>query len=86
MTGTLAAPLARAMGYVGLMHWKPEDVASEILAALRSDPEVVGALAEALHEDLHPIICGGDADGELDISWYRARAAALLDALLGPKP
>ena len=82
MTGTLAAPLARALIAVDdddpgiLIDVAIADQAAHsasplLLAALRSDPAVLAALTEALHET------------EWAAPSHNGHAAAILDALLG---
>lgn len=78
MTALLAAPLAKALaddlGY-GLGQTGLAEAVKPILAALRSDPDVPAAVAEALR------ITAGDGT-----TTFEYRAGRLLDALLGQVP
>jgi hypothetical protein len=115
MTGTLAASLARALDAATVEMWYTAgtvpgadtpsrlvltgDRVPRILAHLRSDPEVLAALAEALKRHIYtatipekPLCsCGWTAPIQQDrfVAQYVHAdhvAAVLLDALLGPKP
>ena len=57
--------------------------AERLLVLLRSDPEVLAALAEALHEPFCSWMCAPEQDAHIPEQWWNERAAALLDALLG---
>jgi len=91
MPGSLEAPLARAAAaWSGL----PGEEPAEFMAAvLRSDPAVTAALAEALHrEDITGRAIHEEAwamqvpsFGADDCQPCHSRAAAILDALLGPR-
>jgi hypothetical protein len=85
VTGTLAAPLARALkdAYNSQFHGSTEDYASDssyLAAALRADPEVLVAMAEALRS-IPDCDCDA-APGRFHVHQEK-QAAALLDALLG---
>ena len=94
MSGSLEAPLARALDeiwdeqyYAQLVGATPlpvEDSAAFILAALRSDPAVTAALAEALH-DIGPEPLLGLHDVCNLWPEHERQADAILDALLGPR-
>ena len=94
MPGSLEAPLARALDeiwdeqyYAQLVGSTPlpvEDSAAFILAALRSDPAVTAALAEALH-DIGPDPLLGLPDVSNLWSEHDRQAAVILEALLGPR-
>ena len=96
MSGSLEAPLARALDeiwdeqyYAQLVGATPlpvEDSAAFILAALRSDPAVTAALAEALHMELGDETCAyWDNKNDWDMVEHRKQAKTLLAALLGPR-
>ena len=90
MTGaSLAGPLERSLYYAdpifGVEPRRPSTTvrAAEILAALRSDPEVLAAMAEAVQRARHADICdGSESHHHGDCSGGRY-AALILDALLG---
>ena len=89
MPGSLEAPLARALKftYDDQFHGSAEDYASDssyILAALRSDPAVTEALAEALH-DIGPEPLLGLPDVCNLWSEHERQAAVILEALFGPR-
>ena len=81
MTAALAAPLARALAQIGIVEDDHDEQyrlathdTARVLRILRSNPEVLAALAEAL-QDIHKCPY-----------WQPDRAAPrLLDVLLGPK-
>ena len=95
----LAGPLAKALqseweaqqmsvtwedGHpVHFMPWDAKELSAPILAALRSDPAVLAAMAEALH-DIGPEPLLGLPDVCNLWPEHERQAAAILDALLGP--
>ena len=101
MPGSLEAPLARALhdwemrgadADAQIAEYSPggldihDDVARAILAALRSDPAVTAALAEALHMELGDETCAyWDNKNDWDMVEHRKQAAAIADSLLGPR-
>jgi hypothetical protein len=90
VTGTLAAPLAQALALHGIVvdDWQEQytvdhGLARDILAHLRSDPEVLAALAEALQA----VNASQYVETSYGTMWHdlgpNERAAAILDALMG---
>ena len=87
MPGSLEAPLARALKftYDDQFHGSAEDYASDssyILAALRSDPAVTEALAEALRS-LPDCQCDA-TPGRVHVH-QEQQVEHLASALLGPR-
>jgi len=100
MTGaSLRVPLARALDAATIRQalsmgepgpdtpstaWLTADADSRILAALRSDPEVLQAMAEALHQRKVGVVAGRSVNADpASCGNCREDAAHLLDALLG---
>ena len=91
MPGSLEAPLARALKftYDDQFHGSAEDYASDssyILAALRSDPDTLAAMAEALHAiDKRCVHLESCVDGQPVWKQCENWSGRLWDALLGPR-